>query len=432
MSGNIGGFAETQDPNAAFVQQPAGSISGSGSTAGGAAIFDKSTIEKSEAVAAALMFSPGIPLLAAPQDTTTGSTNSVAATSSLSNVTNLQMDVEKAKNDIISSMWDNFLDNVHEMAKRAKEEDIKKWTEDVNKNGPKSGAEYQAFLMAMSSTQRAQELSGGNENALSVQFNQTFNTWLGSPAASSTASVAAADPTAYPSSHFVAGAVESNPDVVRNAIGAVGAQAGVQLSVSPVADALQAVGPTTGLPADYQAAAGLVASLLNGGAVNKATTDTVSDAAKKGQPVIDLNFALNYAKNVMKIVTHNVEGNQPMNNEQASQNNMMRIMLTAMALIMVYRTAYGGITGQEFASMLDPNTTAKLPEQIKQTVEDLAGLLQSYLPDDPTQKTNILMNLMSLADKNESFDTMLATSRLYTSQLQTGDINNTRFKSAPA
>src|SRR5262249_3677602 len=151
------------------------------------------------------------------------STTSISSLSNVS-VTSLQMTVEKTKNEIISSMWDTFLNNVKEMAQRAREDDIKKWTEDIDRNGPKSGAEYLAFLMALSSTQRAEELSGGNENALAVQFNQTFSTWLGSP----TANVGATDPTAYPSTHFVTGALEANADVVRNAIGAVGAQTGVQ------------------------------------------------------------------------------------------------------------------------------------------------------------------------------------------------------------
>lgn len=418
--GNFGGFG-TENPNAAYIPA-AGAVPDADQTGSGSSIFGKSTIEKSQIEAIILLMSAGFPLLAPPQTVGIQDSNSISGIGALTITQQIPMMVEQSKHEIISSMWDSFLNTVKEMAKRAKEEDVKKWTEDVNKNGPKSAAEYHAFLMALSSNRRAEELSGDG-NSLAVQFNQTFNNWLVSPSAK----VDGVDPSGYPSISFVASSVAANADAVRNAIGAVGGGAiGYQMSVSPVADALFAVGPSSALPIDYQAAAALVTALLNGGAAYKAASDSIKQGVNAAQPIRDLDFALNYAKNIKNIVTHNVESG---NNQQSEQNKMMRVMLSAMALVLLYRTTYGGITAEEFASMLNPAENSTFPEEIRKTVQELAILLKNNLSDDPKAKAETLNRLLAYADKNESVDSMLATTRLFSSLLKTSDISHHRLSS---
>jgi hypothetical protein len=231
----------------------------------------------------------------------------------------------------------------------------------------------------------------------------------------------------YPSSSFLAGCVACSPDAIRNAIGISGAALGFQLSSSPVADALFAVGPTSGLPGDYQAAAALVAALLNGGAVYKASADTMV-ASGGAKPQYDLNFAVNYAKNIMAIVTKNIEGQEPTSPEQASQNTMIRLMLSAMALNMVYRSAYGGMQGKEFENLLAGNTT-DLPEEVKGLIEQLVSLVNAYLPQDSKSKADTIRRLMEYVDSKDSVNSMLETSRLFASFLDTNDLDSTRLAS---
>jgi hypothetical protein len=429
MSDNIasyGGFG-AQDPNAAFIQG-AGALSSSGQAGvGGVDLQGKSTIEKSEMDAITMLVASGLPLLAPPQNIGNSQALSPSGISAIGNITVTQfaMATEQTKNDIISSMWDSFQKNVRELAERSKQEDIKKWTEDINRNGPKSAAEYNAYLMALSSTQRADEING-NGNALATQFNQTFNQWMVSPVQGS-AKVDPTDPTGYPSSAFIAGSMAAHTDALHT-LAAAGGAAGSQIgSVSPVSDAVFAVGPASALPMDYQAGAALVAALLNGGAVYKAATDSIAQATGAGQPVRDLDFALNYAKNIMNIVTHNVEGDEPLSSEQKTQNNMIRLTLTAMAMVLVYRTAYGGITAQEFASMLNPQSSKGLPDQIRPQIEQLAAILKNYLPTDSDARIDVLTRLMAYADKNESVDSMLSTTRIFSGMLNTQDVDNKRF-----
>jgi hypothetical protein len=427
--GNYGGFG-TQDPNASSIPG-AGNVSGTNPISKSSNSSDESTIERSQLEAIMMLLSAGIPFLTPPQSIATSfqdlsAAKGISGVTAVSNIdiSQIKMQVDQTKNDIINSMWDSFLKNVREMAERAKQDNIKKWTEDVNKNGPKSSTEYYAYLMALSSSQRSEEISG-NGNVLASQFNQTFNQWLVSPALQAE-NIAGGG---YPSASFIAGSVAANSDAVRDAIGAAGAVVGYQMSVSPVADALYAVGPNSALPADSQAAAALVTALLNGGAAFKATNDSIQQAANGGTPPRDLDFAMNYAKNIMNIVTHNVGNGEPLSKEQTSQNQMIRLMLTTMALVLVYRTAYGGITGPEFGSLLNPESSKDLPEEIRPLTQQLASLLKSYLPDDPSGRVNTLNRLTAYADQNESVDSMLSTSRMFSGLLTTGDINHKRLES---
>lgn len=415
MSGisDFGNFGP-QSPNTANGPTPSSSNGGKSSP------LSASSIQESELQALELLMIASLPILIAPQ--INGNSPVTANSSQVSGSINI--DMEAKKNEIISKMWDSYIANIREIADRAKKEDIKKQTINAAQPGPKSSGEYLIYLMALSSTARADEIGA---NGLTVQFTQTYNQWLVNPVESGNHTAITGISNGYPSSSFLAGCVACNPDAIRNAIGASGVALGFQLSSSPVADALFAVGPTSGLPGDYQAAAALVAALLNGGAVYKASADTMA-ASGGAKPQYDLNFAVNYAKNVMAIVTKNIEGQESSNPERASQNTMIRLMLSAMALNMVYRSAYGGMQGKEFENLLAGNT-ADLPEEVKSLIEQLVSLVNAYLPQDPKSRANTIGRLMEYVDSKDSVDSMLETSRLFASFLDTNDLDATRLAS---
>lgn len=413
MSGNISDFGTTPDPNISVggpTQVPPSQEVGEESG------LTSSTIKKSELEALLIALIAGIPLLSPPGTVATSFNDDV--------IRQLSLQTEQKKHDIISSMWDTYLGNVRELAERFKEEDIRRETVDATKAGPKSSVEYYTYLMTVSANRRAEEIEG--ESSLVAQFSSTFNNWLVNPiGASNSMNVEGVASKGYPDASFVAGCLACSAAIL-TAIGKDSALLGIQLSTSPVVDALAGVGPATGLPVDYQAAAALVAALLNNGAMYKAATETIEKAAKSTQPPQDLDFALNYAKNIIAIVTQNVEKGQPMSPERAGQNNMIRLMLAAMALNMVFRAGYGGMAGEDLASILAGNTK-DIPEQIRATVEQLAGLIRGFLPKEAGPRADVISRLMDYIDSKDPVDSMLQTTGLFKSLLDTGGLDSERI-----
>ncbi len=426
MDDNISGFG-TQNPDPQLVGGPEIIPDNSASTQHRRReIFYKSSIEQSELEALTMMLAAEFPLLQSPEQNLTTSFQNLAANHIITKDAAfiLARHVEETKHDIINSMWDAFIKRVEEMAELARKDDIHHWIQKIEASGgPKSAAEYYAFLMTMTVSQKAKEIDG--VSALTDKFSKTFDRWIIAPLDQSAGAIInplAAAPLDYPSSTFIAGALIVNADILH------GPTAGSQISVSPVADALFAAGPSSGLPGDYQAAAALIAALLNGGAVYKATNDTVEEAAAGGgKPLQDLDFAKNYAKSILTIVQYPSLDTQPADGERAKQDNLIRLMLTIMALNMVYRAAYGGMAGEELSSLLAGNTDVH--EDIKPLLTQLVGLINQYLPANPKERAEMLASLMDYVDNKHSVDSMLDITRMYKAYLSTDELDHRRFES---
>ena len=152
--GNFG-----QDPNAFYINQPNG-VQGSSQQNG--THQSVSSISQSELEALITMLAAGVPILQFPSFVATNfselQSNQVDG-AALKSTTYLQiaMMAEETKHDIITSMWDKYIEDIREAADRAKQDDIRRWTEDVTKEGPKSGAEYLAYILALSATRASDE-----------------------------------------------------------------------------------------------------------------------------------------------------------------------------------------------------------------------------------------------------------------------------------
>lgn len=357
----------------------------------------------------------------------TGKLESIGAVSNSDAINILAMKYEQAKNDIITSIWENFAKSVQELEQLSKEAYIKKWVLEVNKEGPKSSTEYYAFLLALSASRRAEELGESDKSALSVQFNTLANQWLNVPSDNSMAVTndrtnAAAD-VQNPAvnaidSSFKVGTLASNADVMSEAIAVASAIGAPRWTVSPVADAVFAVGPNTGLPLDSQAAAALVAALLYGGIRNKTDVETLENAAKQAQPPQDLDFALNYAKNILALVSQKVEGEDTANKEQAGQHQMIRLMLSIMALNLIYRAGYGGMEGsKEFTALLQEGGTDDIDPAIKPTIDNLIAKIKEFLPADEPNRSQMIASLSEYIDSKDSVESMLSTTRMFAASL---------------
>ncbi len=436
MGGNISGFG-AQDPSAQqFGVQGDVQISAAQAVSSHSA-YSKSTIEQSQIDTWALMLAAGYPLLTPPQTVAThvshltDQQNVSAVSATTAAMVQLARHNEQVKNDIINTMWDIFLKNVQELSARAKKDYIKHIELEAEQGKTVLAADYLAYLLSLSAGERTKEVDGLSGSALVVQFTNAVHQWIVAPVEHHQSLHASQVSRDYPSSGFIAGAMLINADTIRFAIGDNNNNLGYQMSVSPVADALTSIGPTSGLPGDYQAAAALVAALLNGGAVYKATFDSIQEAAQKGSTPGDIDFAINYANTIMRIVKHGVDQDRSTNKHQNEQSKLIRLMLTAMALNLLYRASYGGMTGEELASLLNGNTDVH--EMIKPMIKDLVALLNSLLPSkemDEEGRNAMIAILGQYIDSKDSVSEMLSATRMFKSYLASDNLQHQRWASA--
>lgn len=331
--------------------------------------------------------------------------------------------VEQTKTTIITSIWQNYNKNLTEFAERMQGKDIHVWMQQVADSGAKSPTEYYAFILAQSSQQN---LDG--KNALIERFSQAFNQWVLDP--NKQARLQGGDAGMlddFPSSSFIAGSMVSGIDIVREAIKSTSGIFQNQLKESPVADVLFATALNTGLSPDYQAAAALIVALLNNGAAYKATEDALKKGKEKGTPPRDLDFAIKYAKHIIAIVTHKTVSSNVENKEIKERDRLVRLMLSVMALNMLYRSAYGGMTGEEFGEILK-GTTDDIHEKIKALVEQLAQLIKANLPKPEEVRAETVLRLMDYVDSKDSIDSMLQSTRILANLLSTKDVDQKRWE----
>lgn len=418
---NYGGASQSQQPSVEGTNQTQGTNQTSSPDIDKGKYYD-STILKSEIEQLQLLMqiAAGFPILLAPaaDNQNNGSQGSSSGVSNANASIRISMNYANKEHEIISSMWDTFINQIREFAKRTQKIDEEDRQIALSNKAADTAAEYLSRLLTSSAVQTVEgTVKGSNEkdSALAVQFDSAFKYWLSPDNAIANGS------TNYPSSTFVAGALASNTDLLQGAstVTALALVLDLKITTSPVADAIFAVGPTSGLPGDYQAAAALVASLLNAGAVAKAATDTIQQKAP-GQPIRDLAFAINYGKSIMAIVTRPADKNEQTNKMRAEQNQLIRLMLSTMALNLVYRSAYGGMTGEEFADLLD-NDNPDLPDEIKPHVQELVSLIKSFLPKDPAARAEMISRLMDYVDTKHSVDSMLNTTKGYDQMLKSSD-----------
>jgi hypothetical protein len=413
MSINSQGDFSSLDPNAVPVGGP--SLTPQTQEAAPSQSPYESTIQASDLEVLALFYASSIPMLSPPN-------NQVSNTGDLSigaaGIAALQ--IEEETHNIISNMWDNYIADLRELAERDREEDLRRETVDADKAGPQSAVQYFAYLMAITPTERADE-TGQGDTTLSIQFSDAVNQWQ--LVNSTGAGGASADNNSVGA---VSGTATTDALMLAMMLNFPSSQ---EVTTNPVFDALSAVGPSTGLPADYQTAAALVAALLYNGAASRAMTGNVDPTASSG-PFHDLNFAKDFAQNVINtIVTHNLEQTDP-STPEGGRNNMVKLMLAAIALNMLFRAGYGGMEGGDLEAILAGNT-ADIPDEIRGLIEQLASYINSYLPTDQASRQEWINRLTSYVNNKESVDSMVETGDLLSESLDTGSIDTNRLSADP-
>lgn len=360
--------------------------------------YNKSSMEKSlEAIAEemiALTMQASMPSLPPPQET--AKNDGVAG-------------VNDSK--AISAFLNSWISNLAIQGEQARKDSVKK-----------DQVAHDRLVEDIKSDEIRKEIRKEDEaKAANASFATSYNQWILHPYANGVVGTGG-----YPDASFIAGSVLSSAGIVATAIGKDSNVLGVQLSVSPVADAIAAGGSMSGLPGDVQAAAAMIAALLYNGGINKANEETIKVTPPGGVPQT-LEFSMNFAKQVKRIVNSNVP-NSP-------QNNLIRLTLAAMALNLLYRQAYGGggkegMSGMDMKSLLNGDDISDIPDPaVREMVGELIRMVLKYLPKDTGSRNSAIDNLADQVDSKESSESMLETTNLFAGLMNVKGIDTSRMSS---
>lgn len=208
------------------------------------------------------------------------------------------------------------------------------------------------------------------------------------------------------SSAFLASMMVSNVDTLMASAG----QAAVQDigSSNPIIDSLNTPG-TAALDHDSAFAAELVASLYYSAFIQQTTLQMVQQAQAGAKPGNDSDFAVKFANNVLAIATVKISGDDANGNKvDKGRNDYVRVQLYTMALNLIYRTQFGGMSGQELLGLVQ-SPTVKAPEGIDPKSPEwiatlnLINALKTILPG---MSPEVLQKMMDYVDEKHSAESM--------------------------
>lgn len=176
---------------------------------------------------------------------------------------------------------------------------------------------------------------------------------------------------------------------------------------------------------DFRAELGLIGGLM--AMMNQITTEGVAAAGTVRAKPIDLDYARNYAKNVIQVVNSNeidaflrgtliarIEKTGPVDEERQEQLiKIVKIVLLAMALGMLYRVQTGWITGREFSDMISGQMQFA-DNEIGRLEKQLATLINLYSQSlSSTERANLLRALTSYFATKPSLENLRDPERVF-------------------
>lgn len=347
----------------------------------------------------------------------------------------LLLDVASTYNDAINKMLDGWNESIKEQAKRSEEEAIKKVTVNANQQTARGGADYEVMLKSMPEDKRAQEIEGTSANPGGRALGTSD--YLGSLNAPNPEQAAAqnqdntvgqvtANPLAFSASDSttlpkIAGAATIGSDITTNPVGIADPATAKALASDPYQGGITQISPAMGVAVDYTAAAAMVASLIGTTVMLASSAECLKNSIVEGTPVHNLNFAKDYAENmvalvsgpgfnnyVMAMVLQKTNNSQPLGpQDQQNVVNMMKAVLLTTALVLLYRAYVGGgqeaelgsMSGGEFLSLVkggsaDGKTAGLIPDgdPNKPTFDKLAAAINQSLADNSDAVLNLLAN----------------------------------------
>lgn len=208
-------------------------------------------------------------------------------------------------------------------------------------------------------------------------------------------------------------------------LGAIGVHEALLLTppavlANPVAQMAQAIMA----PAASQMAAGLMGSLVIFGFGLQYATAAQYAKGEGKQQVDERKFAKEYSNNVLAligssnfndflkaIVTSNSEEGKPVDDEKREEViAKVKIILLSSALQSLYLSEYGGMSGDEFVSMLlsksDPNALRFAEGDDKNNLIYLIRGYLTFLDNNPQNRENFIASLKAYYDSKPSLSTL--------------------------
>lgn len=180
---------------------------------------------------------------------------------------------------------------------------------------------------------------------------------------------------------------------------------------------------TAMIAGDMRAELGLIGALFAGGIIYQSTVENIANPANTVQEK-NMNFAQTYAKNMIKLVSnpeftqflnssilYKLEKGSPLTEQRRAElAAVVKTVLLASALVLVYKMETGKITGEEFMAMLDGQM--KLPPGDVRL--NLAALLNANLALVPSgERARLQSALAAYMDTDPSIDSLTEPNRVF-------------------
>jgi len=432
-------------PNINVGQTP--QITPAAGDAGKSSDQTSSTLSKSEKAALQMLLEMGVPQLVAPwlfmnfnQVFNSGSSfSSISGINGGSEATlaketgsveslktvNFLADVAASYQKIINNVLDAWVENVQQQADRQREELHS--TEYLNKEKAKEdylkaeGApavvgppQYQAWLNTLSSSQAEAEIQGKS----SIEEVRGVATALGSTV----------------SNYIDQLSTSSNPkgDLQNLAL----LTAGLILTASNVSNSAHtAINPVQDtfnqsvlvFPATQQGNAALMINLFAIPMIYHTETDTLVKAAGKGEKPKSLDFARQFAADIVGLVTDNVlfnamlkaiftnkgeEAGSLHENRLSAFATKLKILLLSLALALLYKVETGKITDLEMAGLIKPKTSTSPEEVPEDPLQNIKATLSAGINAQlglltQSVSTSFLERLLAYMNTNPSLEQLL-------------------------
>lgn len=378
-----------------------------------------------------------------------------------SNVLKLDMELNKAINDIISDSWKKFNEVNKELAKRdqeyltsntkayldyigsaqyaAKKQDIEDSASDI-KRKDQNLTQFEAFYLSLPQNAKT-DLVNSVQNDKSIPSTVTNNLISSNLATFGQAyQEATKDDLQANNAQFVvtaaminAGAILSHPVNLENI-------SSDQISTKLLSDQVVNANantstnalPVVGFDAATLTAVAYLAAIMVTSPLIFSAFQNVANTKAEGKPADqakDVDYAKNYAQNlssfvnskgfeaaVVAVITQRMGDTNPTDNHEQKQEvvSRLKVVMLAMALVLLNKAFSEGMGGKEIREMIehpetliDPSSNQPKNPVIGNEQYSLARDINSNLPKDPSAREKILSDLELYFDSSPSKDELV-------------------------
>lgn len=373
-----------------------------------------STLSPSQQEQLMVLYLMNFPILVQPNmDNTNNQTNYTTDISAIGAI------VASRFEEIGSDLWDKYLDYLAEQKERIREElespRYRAWVEDHKtpemKNEIRSSTEYNEWLNSLPAGEREDELLRNQASDLWVQYIDGTSNYI--------SNVRDTNPQA--ASFMVASFVITSA-FIGDYMNIVDVASTDMVAVNPIQDAVNNVSI---IPPNFQDSMNLTINLFVVGALYSSGVELVPKIKGGDSKELDFEAAKAYASEVadkvegneinyflMALLVNSTEEGAPITNERLNQlAAIVKVMMIAVALALLYKVEAGWLKGEDFRALVQGELEPRSEEEAR-----LVGLLRELQDSGVLSEEtwdNLMEGLTSFFDSNPKVEDMLNPARVY-------------------